>query len=101
MLGDKHRVPAKRRLLAVVGDNGRAEALADEIGSMGEYQRQAFTLQVCEILSAQMKAAAEAGSRERIKEVIKVSHAREPITSNAEGQSSGMVPKASSGLNLV
>ena len=59
MLGDEHRVAAKRRLFAVIGDDRRRKPLGDEILGVGEHHGQAFALQVGEVFSPQVKAVAE------------------------------------------
>ena len=72
VLCDEHRVAAKRRLFAVIGDDRRGEALGDEILGVGEYHGQAFALHVGGVFSPQVKAAAESRFGQGGEEVVKV-----------------------------
>lgn len=74
MLGNKHRMTAKRGLFAIVGYGGRGKALGNEILSMGECHGQAFALEVSELLTAQLKAAAKGGFGQCSKNFVQVSH---------------------------
>ena len=74
VLGDEHRMAAKRRLFAVIGDDRRGKALGDEILGVGKHHRQAFAAQVGELLAAQVKAAAKGGFGQSGKNFVQVSH---------------------------
>ena len=59
VLGNENRVSAKRRLFAIVGDEGRYQSFDDEIFGMAEDQRQAFAVEIIQIFAAQVKTAAK------------------------------------------
>lgn len=76
MLRHKDGMAAKRGLLAVIGDNGRGQALCDEILCMRKHDRQTLFAQVIAIFSAQLKATAEAGCFQRGKKIVQIAHAQ-------------------------
>ena len=53
VLGDKHRMPAHRRLLAVIGDACRCKPRSDEVGSVALNGLQALVRLYC--LSCSLK----------------------------------------------
>jgi len=59
VLGDKHRMAAERRLLAIVGNDCRRKAFGDEILCVFQHHGQALATQVIKILATQMEAAPE------------------------------------------
>ena len=60
MLGHKHRVTTKWRLLAIIGQAGWGQALGDKVTRMIQHQRQALGLQIRLILEVELEAAAKA-----------------------------------------
>ena len=59
VLGDKHRMPAHRRLLAVIGDACRCKPRSDEVGSMALNGLHTLVRYVLPVLFAQMELRAE------------------------------------------
>jgi hypothetical protein len=74
VLGDKRRMPAHRRLLAVVLRHGGRETLRDEIGGVGKHQHGAPVVEIGALLFAEPEASAKRRRRVFGKNGIEIAH---------------------------
>ena len=70
MLGNKYRMPAHWRLLAVIWDDRRHKPRSDEVGSMVLNGFHALVHYVLPVLFAQMKLRAEGGFLQALKGLV-------------------------------
>lgn len=74
VLGDEHRMPAHRRLLAVVRWRGRREALGNERPRVLEHRGQPLLLDVSSFSRPEVEALPELGPAQRSEEIVQRSH---------------------------
>jgi len=74
MLRNKHRMTAKRRLLAIVFRLRIGQTLTDKIPGMLDNDSQTFVSQIIEILTLKMKFAAKGGSCQCRKKLVRIAH---------------------------
>lgn len=70
MLGNKHRMPAHWRLLAVIWDDRRRNPRSDEVGGMTLNGVHVPIHYVLPVLFAQMKLCAEGGFLQALKGLV-------------------------------
>jgi hypothetical protein len=74
MLRNKYRMPAHRRLFAVVGRLSGREPLCDEVGSVFQHHRHATLVEISPLFWTQTKPRAESQSGEPWKHIVKRAH---------------------------
>lgn len=74
VLGNEDGMASKWGLFPIIGDIGRFQSFVDKITSMLHDLRQAFFLQIVELLCTQMETLAEGGFLQCSKNLIQRSH---------------------------
>ena len=87
MLGDERRVPAHRRLLAVIARRGRGEPLADEVGCVLQHGGQALVGEIGTLARTEAKAPAKRGALQASEDGVEVAHGTRILPSAFGGAS--------------
>lgn len=93
VLGDKHRMPAHRRLLAVIGDACRCKPRSDEVGSVALNGLHTLVRYVLPVLLSQMELRAEGGSLQTGKRLLNCRHDPSPYDPAAQRSAFPAVPR--------
>ena len=93
VLGDKHRMPAHRRLLAVIGDACRCKPRSDEVGSVALNGLHTLVRYVLPVLLTQMELCAEGGSLQTGKRLLNCRHDPSPHVPTAQRPAFPAVPR--------
>lgn len=93
VLGDKHRMSAHRRLLAVIGDACRCKPRSDEVGSVALNGLHTLVRYVLPVLFTQMELRAEGGSWQAAKCLLNCCHDPIPYDPAAQGPAFPALPR--------
>jgi hypothetical protein len=83
VLGDKHRVPAIRRLFSVSSRGGGCEPLGNEAIGVLQYRVESSLLEILALRSGQMEPLPESRPGEAGKHLVQRSHGWSPATCRA------------------